>query len=74
MGKWCGDPKCGASTNIAGDASFGSGELDDFGFWEKPCSVCARAWEKLYPEEKAWPYSKNPKNTKAGKEIAKEVM
>ncbi len=47
MSKLCGDPKCYASSfdNVP---TFGSGELDDYGFWERPCYVCARMWEELY--------------------------
>ncbi len=52
----CNNPDCCASTNIAGYASFGSGELDEWGFWEKPCSVCARSYEKSTGET-AWPYT-----------------
>lgn len=52
----CGNPKCGGSTNIAEDASFGHGELDECGFWEFPCPVCARDYEREHPNENAWPY------------------
>jgi len=58
MSKLCGNPECCASTNIAGHASFGSGELDDYGFWEKPCGICARKYEALTGEI-AWPYAKD---------------
>ena len=57
MGKLCGNPKCGASTGIHDGVTFGSGKLDDFGYWEKPCYICARKWEELYPNEIAWPFS-----------------
>lgn len=52
----CGNPKCGASTNVVEDVSFGHGGLDDYGFWSTPCGVCARAFEAKYPNEEAWPY------------------
>lgn len=52
----CGRPECGASSNIMEDPSFGTGELDDLGFWEYGCYKCARAYEKVNPGVKAWPY------------------
>uniref|UniRef100_A0A6M3JFC1 Uncharacterized protein n=1 Tax=viral metagenome TaxID=1070528 RepID=A0A6M3JFC1_9ZZZZ len=52
----CNNPECCASTNIADHESFGSGELDDYGFWEKPCSICARSYEKATGKI-AWPYT-----------------
>jgi hypothetical protein len=52
----CCRSECKASTNINEDPSFGTGELDDYGFWEYPCYECARAFEKLHPEYKCWPY------------------
>jgi hypothetical protein len=52
----CGNPDCGASSTILETPSFGRGELDPNGFWEFPCAACARAWEKLYPEDEAWPF------------------
>ena len=53
----CQNPtKCGGSTNIAEDPSFGWGKLDDYGFWEIGCSACARRYEQQNPGQKAWPY------------------
>lgn len=37
------------------DLTFGSGRLDSLGFWEFPCSLCARAWEEKNPGDKTWP-------------------
>ena len=51
----CSNPECCASTGICGSATFGSGELDKYGYWEFPCNECARAYEALYPGEYAWP-------------------
>ncbi len=57
MGKACGNPKCGVSTGIHDGLTFGSGDLDMNGFWERPCEKCARLHEKLYPEDgKCWPF------------------
>lgn len=54
--KVCGNPACAISTGIHEGLTFGSGELDDHGFWEAPCEACARAWEAAYPEEgPCWP-------------------
>ena len=52
----CGNKDCCASSNIAGHASFGSGELDDYGFWEKSCFICARSYETA-TRKTAWPYT-----------------
>lgn len=57
MAKECGNPKCGVSTGIHEGLTFGSGELD-MGYWEHPCFICARAWEKAHPEDApCWPYA-----------------
>ena len=38
--------------------TFGSGKLDDFGFWEHPCAHCARESERENPEfGPCWPFS-----------------
>ena len=42
----CGREECGASTGIDGSATFGTGELDDNGYWEHPCEVCRQAWDE----------------------------
>jgi hypothetical protein len=52
----CGRPECGASTTINEDISFGTGFLDNDGFWEEGCYTCARAWEKIHHHDRAWPY------------------
>lgn len=46
----CGHMDCGVSSGIDGSLTFGSGMLDDYGYWEHPCSVCARAFEKNNPD------------------------
>jgi hypothetical protein len=51
----CTDPKCCSSSGICGAVTFGSGTLDEFGYWEVPCDQCARAWEKAHPGSFAWP-------------------
>lgn len=41
----CGNLDCSVSTGIHDGLTFGSGELDHYGFWEKPCAAYARAAE-----------------------------
>jgi len=52
-------PGCRVSTSIADFLTFGSGELDSNGFWEKPCYECARNHEKKFKDDfPCWPFSK----------------
>lgn len=65
----CNNPDCRISTGIHErlDANgsqnkpwgltFGSGELDDYGYWEFPCLDCARYYEALHGMKKGtyWP-------------------
>lgn len=59
--KVCNNPDCSISTGTCKKLTFGSGRLDDYGYWEHPCYECARAWEKLQSEkyhgdcQPAWP-------------------
>jgi len=71
MNKNC-DNHCSASTGIhestIGDGSpehpygltFGSGVLDEYGYWENPCPTCARLAEKIHevPVNTYWPYER----------------
>jgi len=57
----CGNPNCSVSTGIHDGLTFGSGELDENGFWEHPCPICARECEKKHPEyAPCWPFSDKP--------------
>ena len=48
---------CNVSTGIHGELTFGTGKLDDYGYWEFPCDECARKWEMAYPEDyPCWPF------------------
>lgn len=38
----CNNPECACSTGIHEGLTYGSGELDDYGYWEFPCWECAR--------------------------------
>ena len=52
----CGNEECGVSTFMDDQTlTFGSGELDDYGLWEKPCLVCARTYQSKQPNAKVWP-------------------
>ena len=60
----CGNWDCHISTGIHEDSpkclglTFGSGELDKYGYWEDPCWICARDWEKKNPNHgPCWPFS-----------------
>jgi len=60
----CGNPDCGVSTGIHEGPTFGSGELDDHGYWEHPCGPCARRWEAEHPEDgPAWPFERSEAET-----------
>ena len=53
----CGSVECRVSSGICESITFGSGELDFNGYWETPCGVCARDWERRNPEDgEAWPF------------------
>lgn len=65
----CGHMDCDVSSGIDGSITFGSGLLDDYGYWEHPCSFCARAFEENHPDMvemygPCWPF----KEKKNGKE------
>jgi hypothetical protein len=55
-GAACGNPECGVSTGVVSGLTFGSGELNDNGYWEHPCFECARAYEADNPGEVVWPF------------------
>jgi len=57
MDKACNNPKCGVSTSMFMEQlTFGSGDLDEYGFWEYPCAICAREYERRHPEDgMCWP-------------------
>jgi len=57
MSKLCDNPDCHASS-FEDIPTFGSGELDEYGFWEKPCGICARKYERL-TGIKSWPFAKD---------------
>jgi hypothetical protein len=62
--KTCDNYECSVSSGIHEGLTFGSGKLDDLGFWEKPCGTCARAREKDHPEDiPCWPFEQE-KQTK----------
>lgn len=52
----CGNPECGVASGPDDSYSFGSGDLDENGFWSKPCFVCSKRWYDKWTET-TWPYS-----------------
>ena len=58
----CGNKDCSVSSGIHGSYkypgfTFGSGALDQHGYWSIPCSICAREHEKNHPEDgPCWPF------------------
>ena len=56
---------CKISTGICNSLTFGSGELDDYGYWEKPCRYHALKFELKHPEfGKCWPFARQYKSFK----------
>jgi hypothetical protein len=55
MARPCGNDDCKVSSGICDRLTFGSGVLDDNGYWEKPCRACARDYERRHPEAECWP-------------------
>jgi len=49
----CGNLKCSTSTGIHDGLTFGSGRLDEHGYWEFPCAICAREFDTTRAETKA---------------------
>lgn len=57
----CGKPRCSVSRGIHEGMTFGSGDLDEWGYWDEPCAPCARAWEAKHPEDApCWPFESEP--------------
>ena len=57
----CGNPDCSVSTGVHDGLTFGRGKLDDHGYWEIPCGICARAAEQAAPGLVAWPFAPPPR-------------
>jgi len=56
MTKPCGYDDCAVSTAIDETTlTFGRGKLDDFGFWEILCLICAAEHKREYPKDLVWP-------------------
>jgi hypothetical protein len=54
----CGHADCFVSTGIHDGLTFGRGDLNDYGYWDEPCSTCARAHEAKHPEDgPCWPFT-----------------
>jgi hypothetical protein len=65
----CGNPACAVSQSIDEVTfTFGSGELDEHGYWSEPCHACAAAFLRRNPEAMVWPDSTVPTKEEARKE------
>ena len=42
----CGNDGCSCSTGIHEGLTFGRGDLDEFGYWEFPCRICAESHDR----------------------------
>ena len=49
----CGNPKCSTSTGIHEGLTFGSGRLDEFGYWSHPCRTCAEHFDLTIEQTRA---------------------
>lgn len=50
--------RCKTSSNVFEILTFGTGKLDEHGFWEHGCYECARAHEQQFPEDgPCWPHT-----------------
>lgn len=57
----CGHQDCSVSTGEHDGLTFGRGQLDNHGYWEIPCGICARAAEQATPGLVAWPFAPAPR-------------
>lgn len=62
MQRPCGNPHCSTSTGIHEGLTFGWGELDDYGYWEHPCAICARDFDEKRPELQKTHSQEKPEN------------
>jgi hypothetical protein len=54
----CGNPECRASSGMDEHPTFGVGGPDEYGYFEQPCAICARAFEQAHPEyAPCWPFA-----------------
>lgn len=58
----CGRHDCAVSTSIDDvTLTFGGGDLDEYGYWQFPCAICAEAYQKDHPDQPVWPRKDAPK-------------
>lgn len=58
----CNNKNCSISSSVAyKEFTFGSGELDSFGYWQHPCMECAREYEikNKLPLNTCWPFTED---------------
>lgn len=62
----CGNPACSVSIGICERLTFGSGYLDDHGYWDYACGICAEAAinkpDSGLTINDVWPCLANPEN------------
>jgi len=53
----CKNEDCAVSSGICGALTFGYGDLDDHGYWQHPCVLCALAWKSWDDgtDDTVWP-------------------
>lgn len=57
----CGNADCSTSTSIDDvTLTFGRGDLDEHGYWEIPCALCAAAYQKDHLNQPVWPVKDAP--------------
>jgi hypothetical protein len=50
--------RCACSNGIHEGTTVGYGELDDHGYWEHGCYLCARELERKFPDDgPVWPFA-----------------
>lgn len=54
--KYCGNSRCSTSTGIDGSTTHGWGEPDPNGYFDFPCFICARHYEKSDEGKTHWPF------------------
>jgi len=66
MAQKCGHKDCTVSIGIHDGLTFGRGRVDDYGYFEFPCYVCARENEKIdkVPLGAYWPFPMKKEKTK----------
>ena len=65
--------KCGWSTGIHDGPTVGRGKLNEHGYWQFPCYLCAREAEREHDWKNVWPWS-DEYLVECNKEIDKQFV